>query len=127
MPKRDPGTGRWLKNKRVIVECVCGCGETFENRNELGDLRKYVKGHNRRGLKYTLPKRVERKMIDCACGCGVKLLNINKGGYHRKYIWGHNRRGQHHPNSCGSWYINKESVLKKNTLNERGLEEIFGI
>lgn len=35
------------------VECACGCGEKFEEMNKWGKKRKYVKGHNNKGKKFS--------------------------------------------------------------------------
>ena len=37
------------KIPRTIVECLCGCDETFEDRDKYGNLKQYVKGHHLRG------------------------------------------------------------------------------
>ena len=35
-----------------MVECACGCGTTFEERDSRGRPRKYVHGHNNQGIKF---------------------------------------------------------------------------
>lgn len=47
------------KLQRVLIKCECGCGESLENRDSYGRLRKFLNGHN--GKKYS--DRLEHKKV----------------------------------------------------------------
>jgi hypothetical protein len=42
-----------------MIECACGCGETFKSVDEEGRERKYISGHN--GRKYDDPTQHKRE------------------------------------------------------------------
>lgn len=62
--------------------CLCGCGESCNNR--------FVYGHNRRGIR----KYSDYKLIPCVCGCGEMIINRDKYNSLRKYKKGHYNKGK---------------------------------
>ena len=111
-----------LKQKRFdeapIVECACGCGETFKQlMTNAGTPKIFIAGHNSRNMARERRKRIkdseltqeqleirnkkeanylkkwqEAPYIKCACGCGEELKEYDKYGRKLKYINGHNNR-----------------------------------
>lgn len=80
-----------------IIECACGCGETFREIGKNGRKHKYVSGHNRRKYPHGSDSHTERRKrlmeesitVLCACGCGSELKSVNKHGMPVKYLHGH--------------------------------------
>lgn len=80
-----------------IIECACGCGETFHAKNKYGRKCTYVSGHNGRKYPHGSNSNVERRkrlmeestIILCACGCGEELKSVNIHGMPVKYIYTH--------------------------------------
>ncbi|MBV5347201.1 hypothetical protein JZU46_03150 [bacterium] len=111
-----------LKQKRIdeapIVECACGCGETFkELRTNVGTLKRFAPGHNSKNDAHERRARVKdaeltpeqqiardkkearylkkwqnAAYIKCACGCEGELKEYDKYGRKATYINGHNAR-----------------------------------
>jgi len=55
---RDPITGQFIpktvKDLTEIIECACGCGQSFHKYDQQGRSRRFINGHNARGNKHRL-------------------------------------------------------------------------
>ncbi|MDP1729204.1 MAG: hypothetical protein Q8L27_03320, partial [archaeon] len=58
-----------MENKEDMIFCACGCKESIPKYNIYGKIRKYIKGHGKRG-KSKYDKTI---MVLCACGCGKSI------------------------------------------------------
>ncbi len=97
-----------------IIYCACGCGQQLEEIDKWKRRRKFILGHNRRGMinskeankkisdhnkgkpspkKGIKIKIIKNELVSCLCGCGEFFEKFDFHGRIRKYIYGHQRIG----------------------------------
>ena len=77
---------KYPEEENPIVDCKCGCGGKLQKYDGSGRPRKYISGHNRKGIG----KRNSIEMTTCLCGCGTQFRKFDKFGRERKFVTGHN-------------------------------------
>ena len=77
---------RMPNEQNLMIECACGCGNTFLKYDEYGRERRYFGC----GCPMRHKKKMKQRIVPCACGCGEKIEKYDKHGRIRRYISGHN-------------------------------------
>lgn len=95
----------FLKSKNQQRPCACGCGQRINSFSRLGESRRFISGHNQRGVKKPLEwrrmmSRLLRKdhgpnpFVPCRCGCGKKIRHHDTRGRRRQFLPGHQANGR---------------------------------
>jgi hypothetical protein len=90
--RKDKSKIRRMPNEpNIMVECACGCGNSFLKYDEYGRERIYFdNGHNARHKKILRQQEQSKILIPCACGCETIICKYDKYGREKRFVSGHN-------------------------------------
>ncbi len=118
---KDPITGRFIpktkKNLAEIVECACGCGQSFPRYDKEGRPRKFINGHNARGNKYRLgikhPESYKQMMRERMSGKNHPQWKGGRAYHSGGYVLAH---APEHPHKHHGNYIFEHRLVMEHHL-----------